>query len=62
MNNEAKWAPVGLPCMEAFFSPISYRQDSSHHDIPWVSKGGFKQLLVKEIDMKKKKRNRHEFE
>ena len=34
MNNDAKWAPVGLPCMEDFWSPISRRQDSSHHDIP----------------------------
>ena len=34
-----EWGPVGLPGMEAFPSSISYRQDSSLHDLPWIPKG-----------------------
>ena len=36
---EIEWGLVGLPAMEAFLSSISYRQDSSLHDLPWIPKG-----------------------
>ena len=37
---------VGLLGMEAFLSLISCRQDSSTHDLPWVPRDRFKQLLI----------------
>ena len=37
-----------LPGTEvSFLSPISCRQDSSLHDLPWVPKGRLEQLLIK---------------
>ena len=44
--SETEWGPVGLPGMEALLSPISCRQDSSLHDLPWVPKGRFEQRNV----------------
>ena len=38
------WAP-GHESL--FVPPISCRQDSSLHDLPWVPKGRFEQLLIK---------------
>ena len=41
MEHLTKWSragPYGLLGMESFLSPISYRQDSSFHDL-WVPKG-----------------------
>ena len=32
---------------EALFSPVSCKQGSSLHDLPWVPKGRFQQLLIK---------------
>ena len=45
--SETKRGPVRLPGMEAFLPPISCRQGSSLHDLLWVPKGRFKQLLMK---------------
>ena len=50
---ETKKDPVSLPGMEAFLCPVSCRQDSSLHDIPWVPKGRFKPLLIREGAAKK---------
>lgn len=47
LKNETKWGPLGLPGIESFLYPISCRQGSSLHDLPWTPKGGFKQLLIK---------------
>ena len=46
-DSETEWDPVRLPGMEASLSPISCRQDSSLHDLAWVPKGRFEQLLIK---------------
>ena len=47
VESETKQGPVGLLGMEAFLSLVSSRQDSSFHDLPWVPKDRFEQLLVK---------------
>ena len=36
-----------------FLSPVSCRQDSSLHDLPWVPKGRFELLLIKGGAVKK---------
>ena len=53
IDSETERDPVGLPGIEAFFVPISCRQNSRLHDLPWVPKGRFEQLLVKEGAAKK---------
>ena len=44
MPTRALW---GSWARRPFCSPISCRQDCSLHDLPWVPKGRFKQLLIK---------------
>ena len=46
-RNETERGPMGLPGTEAFLFPISCRQDSSLHDLPWVPKSRFKKLQIK---------------
>ena len=46
-HTDAKQSPLGLPGTEAFLSPISCRQDSTFHNLLWVPKSRFKQLLIK---------------
>ena len=43
------WAQKSFcaPTLPTTPPPISCRQDSSFHGLPWVPKGGFEQLLVK---------------
>ena len=38
LGGETKHCPVQLPGIQAFLSPISYRQISSISDLPWVPK------------------------
>ena len=46
--SETEGGPVGFLGTEAPLSPISCRQDTSLHDLPWVPKGRFiEQLLIK---------------
>ena len=37
---------MGLPGTEALLSPVSCRQDSRLHDLPWVPKGRLEELLI----------------
>ena len=50
-DSETEHDPVGLLGMEAFarFLFVSFLKgiDSNLHDLPWVPKGRFKQLLIR---------------
>ena len=39
--------PRGAPNHRGPLSPVSYRQDSSHYDLPWGPKDRFEQLQIK---------------